>query len=73
MRLLICSDGLSKELTPYGIRHFLISNPTPDAAASALVDAALENGGRDNVTVIVVDVLAVTDEVAPELGVGGGA
>jgi protein phosphatase len=71
MRLLICSDGLSKELTPYGIRHFLISNPTPDAAARALVDAALENGGRDNVTVIVVDVLAAHDEAAPELGVGG--
>ena len=23
MRLLICSDGLTKELTAYGIRHFL--------------------------------------------------
>jgi protein phosphatase len=69
MRLLICSDGLTKELTPYGIRHFLMSNPTADAAARALVDAALENGGRDNVTVIVLDVLAVDGEVAPDLGV----
>jgi serine/threonine protein phosphatase PrpC len=57
MRLLICSDGLTKELTAYGIRHFLISNPRSAAAAQALVNAALENGGRDNVTVIVLDVV----------------
>jgi serine/threonine protein phosphatase PrpC len=61
MRLLICSDGLTKELTAYGIRHFLISNPDPDDAAKALVEAALENGGRDNVTVIVLDVLDIED------------
>ncbi|QAY74455.1 serine/threonine-protein phosphatase [Agromyces protaetiae] len=59
MRLLVCSDGLTKELTPYGIRHFLLSNPKAERAARALVDAALGNGGRDNVTVVVVDVIAV--------------
>jgi serine/threonine protein phosphatase PrpC len=71
MRLLICSDGLTKELTPYGIRHFLMSNPKPEAAARALVGAALDNGGRDNVTVIVLDVLDLNGEGAtsPELGV----
>lgn len=63
MRLLVCSDGLTKELTDHGIRHFLLSNPQPMDAASALVDAALGNGGRDNVTVIVVDVLAVSADV----------
>ena len=26
MRLLVCSDGLTKELTSYGIRHFLVAN-----------------------------------------------
>ena len=68
MRLLICSDGLTKELTAYGIRHFLISNPRADDAARALLEAALDNGGRDNVTVIVLDVVAVDDVVPPELG-----
>ncbi|WP_245861683.1 PP2C family protein-serine/threonine phosphatase [Compostimonas suwonensis] len=58
MRILICSDGLTKELTDYGIRHFLVSNPDPDDAADHLIDAALDNGGRDNVTVVVVDVEA---------------
>jgi serine/threonine protein phosphatase PrpC len=61
LRILVCSDGLTKELTAYGIRHFLMSNPNADDAVSALVTAALENGGRDNVTAIVLDVLAVDD------------
>ncbi|AMB60299.1 protein phosphatase [Microterricola viridarii] len=59
MRLLICSDGLTKELTNYGIRHFLLANPRPGDAVEKLVEAALGNGGRDNVTVVVVDVVAV--------------
>jgi protein phosphatase len=61
MRILVCSDGLTKELTPYGIRHFLLSNPQPADAAHALVTAALENGGRDNVTVIVLDVVPAAE------------
>jgi serine/threonine protein phosphatase PrpC len=64
-RILVCSDGLTKELTSYGIRHFLISNPRPEDAVSSLVTAALENGGRDNVTAIVLDVLSVDDLAAP--------
>ncbi len=54
-RFVICSDGLTKELTDYGIQHFLGLNATPDAAVDAMLSAALENGGRDNVTIIVVD------------------
>jgi len=61
MRILVCSDGLSKEITSYGIRHFLLSNSSAADAAEALLEAALENGGRDNVTVIVVDVVSVDD------------
>lgn len=55
-RFVICSDGLTKELTDYGIRHFLDENPDPADAARAMLDAALENGGRDNITIIVLDV-----------------
>ncbi len=55
-RFVICSDGLTKELTDYGIRHFLDENPDPADAVSAMLDAALENGGRDNITIIVLDV-----------------
>lgn len=62
VRLLICSDGLTKELTNYGIRHFLLANPKPADAVQQLLDAALGNGGRDNVTVIVIDVVALGTE-----------
>ncbi|PDQ34537.1 MAG: protein phosphatase [Candidatus Lumbricidophila eiseniae] len=59
MRLVICSDGLTKELTDYGIGHILAENDTPASAVKHLVREALRNGGRDNVTVMVVDVLQV--------------
>jgi protein phosphatase len=55
-RFVICSDGLTKELTDYGILHFLREHSDPAEAIGAMVTAALENGGRDNVSVIVVDV-----------------
>jgi protein phosphatase len=55
-RFVICSDGLTKELTDYGIQHFLRENADPSAAVQAMLAAALENGGRDNVTLIVVQV-----------------
>lgn len=60
-RILVCSDGLTKELTAYGIRHFLMSHPRAEDAVAALVTAALDNGGRDNVTAIVLDVLSIDD------------
>lgn len=60
-RLLICSDGLSKELTDYGIQHFLSTADTAQEAAEALVQQALDNEGRDNVTVVVIEVHAVGD------------
>ena len=59
-RLLLCSDGLTKELTAHGIAHFLAESDTVDAAAESLMEAALGNGGRDNVTVIVLDVVAAS-------------
>lgn len=61
-RFVICSDGLTKELTDFGIRHFLEENSDPGAAVEAMLDAALENGGRDNITIIVLDVGSSTVE-----------
>jgi protein phosphatase len=55
-RLLICSDGLTKELTDVGIQHFMENGGTPSETVAELLRVALENSGRDNVTVIVVDV-----------------
>lgn len=57
-RLLLCSDGLVRELPDDAIASLLTFGGTPASVATALVDAALRAGGRDNVTVVVVDVLA---------------
>jgi protein phosphatase len=58
LRLLMCSDGLTGELDDKRIRLHLAAGLSTKETASSLVDAALASGGRDNVTVIVVDVLA---------------
>lgn len=63
-RFVICSDGLTKELTDYGIQHFLREHQDPADAVDAMLAAALENGGRDNVTLIV---LQVTRAAAPDV------
>lgn len=58
LRLLMCSDGLTGELDDKRIRLHLAAGLSTKETASSLVDAALASGGRDNITVIVVDVLA---------------
>lgn len=71
-RFVICSDGLTKELTDYGILHFLLENADPAAAVTAMMHAALENGGRDNVTIIVLDAhFAASASDAPEAAAPG--
>ena len=57
LRLLLCSDGLTKELDAEAISAYLAAGRSAEETALALVDAALEGGGRDNITTIVIDVL----------------
>ncbi len=54
-RLLLCSDGLSTELTDQFLAATLQSIADPQEAAATLVAAAVQAGGRDNVTAVVVD------------------
>jgi len=61
-RLLICSDGLHGEVPDAELYEVLASYPEPASAVERLIDLALEHGGHDNVTAIVVDV----DEVEPQ-------
>jgi protein phosphatase len=55
-RFLLCSDGLSDEVPDDEIARLLAAGPEPVEAANLLVQAAVEAGGRDNVTVVVVEV-----------------
>ena len=55
-RMLICSDGLSDMVADAELERILrVSERTADAA-DALLQAALRGGGRDNVTLIVLDI-----------------
>lgn len=53
---LLCSDGLTDMVEDRDIAALLGSNETPSAQADALLHTALENGGRDNVTILVLRV-----------------
>jgi len=64
-RLLLCSDGLS-DLVPDEQIAPLLATPDREAGVSALIEAALRAGGRDNITCVVADVV---DE--PPVGSGG--
>ena len=56
-RYLLCSDGLFNEVPEEEITRILREVDDPDAAASTLVEMANAGGGRDNITVLIVDVL----------------
>lgn len=51
--LLLCSDGLTKELSAVQIAGVLAQTDDPQETADRLVDMANEAGGSDNITVIV--------------------
>lgn len=55
-RVLLCSDGLSSYVPHEQIRAALAANESPGRAADELVAMAVDQGGHDNVTVIVIDV-----------------
>src|SRR6185369_9198414 len=52
-RLLLCSDGLTGMVDDARIGALLSANQEPETTCSALVEEANANGGRDNVTVLV--------------------
>ncbi len=51
-QLLLCTDGLTEMVSPAAIAAVLGRSATADEACQTLVALALENGGRDNVTVV---------------------
>jgi len=55
---LVCSDGLHDAVDPDGIRTSLTEANSPSAAVAALIARALEAGAPDNVSVIVLMVVA---------------
>nr|WP_317286258.1 Stp1/IreP family PP2C-type Ser/Thr phosphatase [uncultured Parolsenella sp.] len=66
-RIILCSDGLSSMVPDAKIELLSVSSATPIDCTDQLVAAALEAGGHDNVSVIVVDVVSDGREEARRL------
>ncbi|MBF0670981.1 MAG: serine/threonine-protein phosphatase [Salinibacterium sp.] len=64
MRLLLCSDGLTKEVDARIIGEILAAGTSCSEVVQELVVRALDAGGRDNVTAVVIDVAAAPDDAA---------
>ena len=65
-RFILCSDGLVDEVPTADIAALAAQQREPQMIADALVALAKRNGGRDNITVVVVD--AVGDLTQPFVG-----
>jgi hypothetical protein len=79
-RIVLCSDGLVDEVSDADIAIVLSQHTDPQETAEALVMVANANGGRDNTTVVVVNILddisepldaPVVDNTSPLEVVGG--
>jgi protein phosphatase len=71
-RLLVCSDGVTGELTPAEVAAVLAGAAGSGEAATELVRRAVEAGGRDNATAVVVDAAPITDDSPEWLAFGAG-
>lgn len=63
-RYVLCSDGLVDEVDDEEIAAILRTSINPQVAADHLVRVANDHGGRDNTTVVVVDII---DETTPNI------
>lgn len=63
-RLMLCSDGLYSMVEDADIRNIMATVGNPQECADMLVDAALDGGGTDNITVIVADANGYSPEKA---------
>lgn len=69
-RFVLCSDGLTDMVREEAVAEILTGTPEdPEKAARDLLSAALDAGGNDNVTVVVID---VKEREAPEAAADGG-
>ena len=67
-RFLICSDGLPRELDDTEIEKIMHREPIAQEAAVALVTQAVDAGGHDNITVLVIDFAgSLTDGLSYEI------
>lgn len=54
-KLLLCSDGLSNMIEDYDIKRIISGSDNFEDAVHKLIDKANENGGTDNISVVLVE------------------
>ncbi|MDA8334608.1 MAG: Stp1/IreP family PP2C-type Ser/Thr phosphatase [Peptococcaceae bacterium] len=54
-RVLLCTDGLTNQVTPAEMSDILTGVADPDAAVRQLMNRALALGGRDNITILLLE------------------
>jgi protein phosphatase len=57
-RLLLCTDGLTDEISDRDMADLLSRSSSPQATCDALVQLALNRGGKDNITVVMAEFTA---------------
>ncbi|HSJ45023.1 MAG TPA: Stp1/IreP family PP2C-type Ser/Thr phosphatase [Euzebyales bacterium] len=57
-RVVLCTDGMTDPIPDADIPGVIGDADTPEAVVEALITAALQRGGPDNVTIVVIDVAA---------------
>lgn len=58
-RIVLCTDGLTNMISDGDIEAVLADTPGAQAACDQLIEAAINAGGIDNVTIIVIDIDAL--------------
>jgi protein phosphatase len=69
-RFILCSDGLVDEVSTADIAAIAAQHLEPQQVAGELVALAKRNGGRDNITVVVVDAVGDVVTDAPQSFIG---
>jgi serine/threonine protein phosphatase PrpC len=71
-RFVLCSDGLTDMVREEGLGEILSRHPEdPEGAVRDLLSAALEAGGNDNITVVVIDVKERQEKEEQRAAAGG--
>ena len=65
-RIVLCSDGVHEYLSEAEFGEVVVAQPSPARAARRLVDLALERGGADNATAVVVKVMEAGETKVPK-------
>ena len=68
---LICSDGVTDMLSDEEIQAVLTKNSTAEEKVEELLGAALEKGGRDNVTMVLAQISGYEKKILSKDGQSG--